>query len=363
MIDAQSWKIEDDLGLLELMLGDVASQPALYQPGSFWIKQSRNAVNEIRRCGLSNFRGRGNGIGQSYADKQDTDVRESMNFGARRLLKLAVENIYPFNRVLEAQVRLTLRNADEATRDKARWLESSPRILELQSKYRIPYSLGGGCELWCEPGGERIANHYLALLDGLDHVSRRIDLRGIRSFFEIGGGFGINLHLLLANFSNVRKCIYLDIPPNLYVGTQYLKSHFPGAVKDYRATRGLDAIRFAEDDSLEILCVAPWQIEKLASPVDLFHNAHSFVEMPEAVVANYARHAERLLESSGGGVALASYGNHDERTIPPDRLPGFFKGDFERFQRPVATSPGVDYVYYVRAGSGSGTSSSSGSGT
>lgn len=363
MIDAKSWKIEDDLGLLKLMVGDVAGQHELYRPGRFWVKQSRNAVNEIRRCGLSNFRGRGNGIGLSYADRPDTDVRESMNFGARRLLKFALEHVYPFNRALEGQVQLTHRVADEAMRDKARWLGGSQRIGELHAKYVIPYSLGGGCELWCEVGGERIANHYLALLDGIDHLSERIDLAGIRSFFEIGGGFGINLHLLLTNFPNVRKCVYLDIPPNLYVGTQYLKSHFDGAVKDYRGTRDLDAISFADDDSLEILCIAPWQIERLRMRLDLFHNAHSFVEMPEAVVRNYAQHVERLLDPARGSVALASYDNFDERTIHPDRLPDFFGGRFERFEEPVATSPGMHYYYYVRTGDGTGTSSSSGSGT
>ena len=57
---------------------------------------------------------------------------------------------------------------------------------------------------------------------------------------------------------------------------------------DYSHTRRLDAIHFAKDDRIEILAIAPWQIEKLDLSVDVVYNAHSFVEMPQAVVSNYA---------------------------------------------------------------------------
>lgn len=346
--DAAAWRIQDDLDLLDAMLADAAEQPALYQPGRFWIKQSRSAVNEIRRHGLTDFRGRSNGIGLSYADKQDVDVRQSMHFGARRALRWLCNNVYPFNRALQAQVNLTLRIADEAIRDKGVWIQQSPRIRELVDRYALPYSLGGGSILNATIDGTEVANHYLALLDTIDRIQAGIDMRQVRSYFEIGGGFGTNVHLLTRNFPGIRKYVYLDIPPNLYVGTQYLRSHLGGAVKDYRSLRTESEIRFADDDSLEVLCIAPWQIERLRSPVDMFHNAHSFVEMPEAVVANYAKHADRLL-GPRGAVALVSYDNFDTRTtIHPDRLPGFFSGDFTRTELPMATSPGTTYYYYLR---------------
>jgi putative sugar O-methyltransferase len=351
MTDADSWKIEDDLELLDLMLADARNQPAIYQPGKFWIRQSKAAVNEIRKFGLANFRGRNNGIGLSFADKQDEDVRQSLNFGPRKLLKFLFEKVYPFNKVLDGQVGLTHRIADEAIREKAGWLAGSARIQQLQTDYKIPYSLGGGCMHWCEVNGQRIANHYLTLLDSIDLLKPYVDFANARTFFEIGGGFGINLHLLLSNFPGIRKCVYLDIPPTLYVGTQYLKSHFGSAVRDYRSHRRLEELRFADNDELEILCITPWQIEKLRADVDLFHNAHSFAEMPEAVVQNYASHVEKLLQRRKGAIALASYDWFDTRTtIHPDRLPGFFTGKFEKFEAPMATTPGSRYFYYVRNG-------------
>lgn len=344
------WRIEDEPTLLDCMLEDGELQPEKYQPGKYWRRKTRLAVREIRRCGLHNFRGRDNGVGLSYTDKQDTDVRQSMGVGAQRLLRFMLQRLWPLNKVFDGQVRLSLRISDEGIREKAAVLEASPRVAELRARYRIPYSTGGGTVLWSKLGGVRIANHYLALLDSIEHMrTAGIDFGRVRSLFEIGGGFGINLHLLLENFPNIRKCVYLDIPPNLYVGTQYLKSHFGAAVRDYRATRGAP-VRFADDDTLEIACIAPWQIEQLEADIDLFHNAHSFVEMPEPVVANYAGHVERLLRRDGM-VALVSYDDFDPATtFHPDRLPSFFKGEFERFQAPMVTSPGTVNFYYLRRG-------------
>lgn len=350
VVDNSRFSIENDRGLLEIMVDDVDRQPPLYKPGRFWIRQSLSAANEIRRHGIADFRGRNNGIGLSYADKVDHDIRHSLNFGARRLLKLAFERIYPFNRIMDGQVRLTLRITDEAIREKAAWLQESPRIRQLISDYRVPYSLGGGCTSYCELDGEKVSIYYLALLDTIANIHQHIDLREKRSYFEIGGGFGANVHLLLTNFPNIRKLVYLDIPPNLYVGTQYLRSHFPAAIKDYRDLRNAARIGFSDDDRLEILCIAPWQIEALDVSVDLFHNAHSFVEMPSDVVANYARHIERLLHPERGSIALASYDSTGvENTVQSDKLPGFFRHRFQRHLHSAATSPGLFYQYYTSA--------------
>jgi putative sugar O-methyltransferase len=345
---ASKWLIHDDRELLDLMMFDSGRTSALYRPGRFWASQARSAVNAIRTHGLTDFRGRSNGIGLSYADKVDHDIRHSLNFGARRILKFAFDHIFPFNRVMDGQIRLTLRIADDANREKSAWLRESPRIRQLMSDYSIPYSVGGGCTSTCEINGLDVSIHYLALLDTLDNIQQRIDMRTQRSYFEIGGGFGVNVHLLLTNFPNFRKVVYLDIPPNLYVGTQYLRSHFPGAVKDYRDLRSLRSIKFADDDSLEILCVAPWQVESIDARIDIAHNAHSFVEMPAEVVENYSTQIERLRDPDRGAVALVSYDSSGiSNTVASDTLTGFFRSQFAHHTHPVATSPGTTYHYYI----------------
>ena len=52
--------------------------------------------------------------------------------------------------------------------------------------------------------------------------------------------------------------------PNLYLGTKYLKRHFKN-VKEYSDIRGSSIIEFKNDDELEIICIPPWEIEKIES--------------------------------------------------------------------------------------------------
>ena len=343
-----SWSIADDIGLLELMLADMAGQQSIYQPGPYWLRKSRSAAREIRRCGLANFRGRDNIVGLSCVDKPDIDVRMSLNLGARRVLKWMLEHGGPVAFAFDGQVRQTVRLVDDAIRERAAWIRQSGQVRALLERYRMPYSIGGGCLDYTEIDGVPVANHYLHLLETLDAIHIAADLSSVRTYFEIGGGFGGNVHVLLSNFQNVRKVIYLDIPPNLYIGTAYLRSHFGDAVVDYRELKDRREIRFRDDNELEIFCIAPWQIERLQAGVDHFHNANSMVEMPMEVAANYARQADRLL-TDAGSVSLVSYEEFDLRTtFHPDKLPGLFLGQFDRTRHACSAAPHRRYYHYVR---------------
>ena len=164
---------------------------------------------------------------------------------------------------------------------------------------------------------------------------------------EIGGGFGTYVHLLATNYPNMRKFLYLDIAPNLYVGTQYLRSIFGDSVRTYRDTRGQQALSFSSDGELEIICIAPYQLEAFAGRVDHIHNAHSFVEMPREVVANYARLSEGILANQGT-VSLVSYDRFDDKTINPDDLPTYFTFEFIRSLEPTLTPSRSDYHFVGR---------------
>ena len=104
---------------------------------------------------------------------------------------------------------------------------------------------------------------------------------------EIGGGFGANIHLLLENFKNIKKIFYIDIVPNLFVGTEYLRGLFGKSVKDYSTTRNQSEISFEKNNILEIICIPPWEMKKISSKVESFHNAASFQEMSFEQVENY----------------------------------------------------------------------------
>jgi putative sugar O-methyltransferase len=204
-------------------------------------------------------------------------------------------------------------------------LGASHRVLDLAQRYTIPPSLLGGCLDYVELNGRCIATHYLNVLHQHDVIARDCAFTEVSSMLEIGGGFGAHVHCLIENYPKLRKVAYLDIPPNLYIGTQYLRAIYGKSVIDYSQTRQIPEVGFSDDNDLEILAIAPWQIERLRLNIDLLYNAHSFVEMPAHVIVNYARHLAALRGFDRTRVVMLTYDNFDPRTtLGPDRLPGFF---------------------------------------
>ena len=69
----------------------------------------------------------------------------------------------------------------------------------------MPPSLAGGCVDCIEIGGGRISTHYLGLLHQHDQLAQKYDFSGVTSLFEIGGGFGAHVHLLLENYPRLKN--------------------------------------------------------------------------------------------------------------------------------------------------------------
>ena len=282
-----SASIKDDLELLDLMVHDQTLQASIYRPGPFWEELTDAAVREIKTHGISDFRGGSSPMGWGFTD-----------------------NTFHEAASLEPHHKAVIDN---------------DRLPHLLSKYNIPESTLCGCTSYVTVEGRRIARHYLNLLDQHDRIASEVRFATARSMFEIGGGFGVNVHLLLSNYASLKKILYLDVPPNLYIGTQYLKMFFGDAVKDYRALRTTREISFRPDDSLEIIAIAPWQIEKVNASFDIFYNAHSFVEIPKPAITNYVNKLHGLRGFSETQIVLLSYSCFDlNTTFNPDELPRFF---------------------------------------
>jgi putative sugar O-methyltransferase len=329
--------LEDNQPLLGLMLRDAARQKALYRPGPYWLRKSMNASHQIRRQGIGDFRGASSSIGLSFTDSVHVDVRHDLCGGLRSALRFLLSSVFPFNRVFDDQVWLTRSHAAEARRLRTGMLGASPRVRELVKRYAIPPSLLGGCKNYLELDGQQIAILYLGVFHHHDMLAADCRFGDVASLLEIGGGFGAHVHCLIENYPKLRKIAYLDIPPNLYVGTQYLRAFYGSAVIDYGQTRELREIRFSDNDKLEILAIAPWQIERLRLSIDLFYNQQSFVEMPAEVVSNYAQRAAALPGFERTRVAMLTYTGFDLKTsLDPERLPGFFPTKtFDRREFPM----------------------------
>ena len=307
--------------LLDLLIKDEKKiDKELYSSGPYWNYKNRRAIVEIKKKGLKDFRGITAGIGTSFADNLVLDIRNEFNMKGRivgKIFSLPILNI-----IFNGQINTTKNYLDSFIKNQAIVYKNSQNVQNLISKFKFKNTTDFGCVQSFEYLNKNYSCHYLNMAYRVNNLSKNFDFKNIKSYFEIGGGFGSNIHFLITNFPNIKKILYLDTVPNIYVGTEYLRHHYKEKVKDYLELRNLNKISFSKNNELEIFCIPPWLIEKVETEIDHFHNSASFVEMPKKVISNYVKFIKNL---STREISLISYGGFDlKTTFNPEELNSFF---------------------------------------
>ena len=307
--------------LLDLLIKDEKKiDKELYSSGPYWNYKNRRAIIEIKKKGLKDFRGLTAGIGTSFADNLVLDIRNEFNMKGRivgKIFSLPILNI-----IFNGQINTTKNYLDSFIKNQAIVYKNSQNVQNLISKFKFKNTTDFGCVQSFEYLNKNYSCHYLNMAYRVNNLSKNFDFKNIKSYFEIGGGFGSNIHFLITNFPNIKKILYLDTVPNIYVGTEYLRHHYKEKVKDYLELRNLNKISFSKNNELEIFCIPPWLIEKVEAEIDHFHNSASFVEMPKKVISNYVKFIKNL---STREISLISYGGFDlKTTFNPEELNSFF---------------------------------------
>ena len=293
---------------------------SLYSSGPYWNYKNSKSILEIKKKGLNEFRGSSTGVGTSFADNLILDIRNELNIRGRIIGKIFSLPI--FNKIFNGQLKLTQNYIKSFITNQAIVYQNNKNVENLINKYQFKNTTEFGCIQTFEKLGIKYSILYLEMANRINKLLKSFDLKKISSFFEIGGGFGANIHFLLTNFPNIKKILYLDAVPNIYVGTKYLEHHFGKQVKNYLELRNLNKISFQKNDELEILCIPPWLIEKIDVEIDHFHNASSFVEMPKIVIKNYIKFIKNFKTKE---ISLISYDNYDPNTtFNPEELNLFF---------------------------------------
>ncbi len=307
--------------LLNLLIKDEKKiDKELYSSGPYWNYKNRRAIIEIKKKGLEDFRGITAGIGTSFADNLVLDIRNEFNIKGRivgKIFSLPLLNI-----IFNGQINTTQNYLDSFIKNQAIVYKNSKKVQNLISKFQFNNTTDFGCVQLFEYLNKNYSCHYLNMANRINNLCKDFDFKNIKNYFEIGGGFGSNIHFLITNFSNIKKILYLDTVPNIYVGTEYLRHHYKEKVKDYLELRNLDKISFSKNNDLEIFCIPPWLIEKVDTEIDHFHNAASFVEMPKKVISNYVKFIKKFKTRE---ISLISYSGFDlKTTFNPEELNSFF---------------------------------------
>jgi len=342
--------------LLDALISDQKSAADIYKPASYWWKKSISATREIRKNGLENFRSSTdiNTAATSYGDNTVIDARRIVETTSiQNKLGLAILNHTPLKRLFDFQVNIT-RNFLKSTLalEKNKLEMSNPeRLAELTQNYKIENSINFGCDRISAFKNKEYSTYYLQILDLLDLMERNSTLKGLHSFLEVGPGFGANIHLIEQNFPELRKFIVIDIVPNIWIVTEYLRNLYGESVKDYLATKEMKEIKFKDDTSLEIFILPPWQIEKILSPIDCFWNSNSFVEMSPRIVTNYAEKFSKI-RTKGTAYNFTSYDRFDlKTTFQPDQIPKLFPDvEFKKLKHPsLMDAERENYFYFGKS--------------
>ncbi len=309
----------------ELITDEKKNNRSLYSSGPYWNYKNSRAILEIKKRGIQDFRGLTAGIGTSFSDNKVLDVRKEYNIKGRIIGKIF--SLPLLNIIFNSQLKLTKSYIQSFLLNKSLVYENDSNVRDLLKKYKFENTTEFGCISSFKFLNKKYSCHYLDMADRINKLSKQFNFNDISSFFEIGGGFGANVHFLITNFPNIKKILYLDVVPNIYVGTQYLRRFYKDNIKDYLDLKNLDTITFSKNNELEILCIPPWLIEKVDANIDHFHNAASFVEMPKKIVENYVKFIRKFKTRE---ISLISYDRFDlKTTFNPEELNIFFNNELD----------------------------------
>jgi len=312
--------------LLDKLISDEKKiNKSLYSSGPYWDYKNKKTIYQLKKKSLKNFRNLYSGVGTSFCDNLVYDIRNEHNIKGR--IVSLFYNLPIIKKIYEDQLKITSGHIDSYLQNLSLIYKNDQRVGYLLNKYKFENTTEFGCIQKFSKNNYEFSTCYLEMADRVDILSKKFDFNKIKTYFEIGGGFGANIHFLLTNFKNIKKIIYLDVVPNIYVGTEYLKHFYKENVIDYLSTSDSKELSFENNDKLEIFCIPPWEIEKIKVKIDHFHNAASFVEMPKKVIENYAKY---LKKNNTNQISLISYDSYDlKTTFKPELLNSFFDNNLE----------------------------------
>jgi putative sugar O-methyltransferase len=311
----KNMQVLDNPQLLKLMVEDTAHAPDIYKPTNYWSVYEKRFLPELQTLGLHDFRRRKNSILSSFGATDlansfsQIDLFKSRIFTNRITRKIPfwlkflsfqnhlLDKILPIEKLLSYEyVRMHGEKAGAKAIDEfeASLIGNPEDIITIGEKV---YTMS-------------ILYYYLRYVYCCNHI----DFDNIKIIVELGSGSGKQIEVIKKLHPGISFLLF-DIPPQLYVCEQYLKSVFPDSLVSYKDTRNMDSI--PEVKKGEIFILGNWKFPILEKvDIDLFWNAASFQEMEPDVVANYLSYINKqanavfLQEAMGGKGVARKKGNH-----------------------------------------------------
>ncbi len=324
--------VADDPALLDQMIRWSEQQSDLWRPTSYWRGYCQRITDELEREGLSNFR-QNQGILKGFA-AGGVARRDLPRARWKRLVWRGVEQLPVVRRIISEYARLLSAENQhhQATRVRLAHMLLDELAKDFPDLAPVNGLANGGAADAFEWRGHTVSADWLPYLARAAAFYRLVPAGEITSLIEIGPGLGFSSLAHLAINPHLKLIVNVDIPPVLYVSTQFLKSIPDIDVIDARqAGDGEIALRPGAD-SPSVYQLAPWQLPKIRGRLDAFFNAYSFQEMEKEICTNYAR---QLIPIIGKTVMLLSApsghrpgAGGQKAPISLDFLTGLFSNEF-----------------------------------
>ena len=145
----------------------------LYSSGQYWDYKNNRSILEIKKKGLSDFRGITAGIGTSFADNQVLDVRNEFNIKGRILGKIF--SLPLLNTIFNAQLKTTKNYIDSYLENKAIVYQSDKNVISLLNKFKFENTTSFGCLSKFEYLNKDYSSHYIKMADRINVLSQLFD--------------------------------------------------------------------------------------------------------------------------------------------------------------------------------------------
>lgn len=326
-------ELQDDRSLLETMMRGSERSDPIWQPSAYWRGYCARILRALDATGLANVRTnqailKGFAAGGALQPFEPQDKWKRTAWRTLMRVPGVRKVVAEYERAIAAEHRHHV-----ATRVRlARLLIE--RVSEDFPDLAPPAGLAnGGAEDTFKWRGHTITADWLLFLVRAAGFYRTVPASTVGSLLEVGPGLGLSTLAHIALNPALKIVVNVDIPPVLYVSTQYLRSIDGVAVVDARDLADAETFKATPIGAgVTVYQIAPWQLSSLRGSLDVFHNAHSFQEMECEICHNYANAIGGLVR--GHVWLLSRLGGHrpgaggQREPVSLDFLTELFRGKF-----------------------------------
>lgn len=302
-------QVADRPGLLRLMLDDLAAAPAAFKPTNYWSVYERRFIPELAERGLADFRRRRKSVLASFGATDYRprgaylDLIRSRLFGNRvtqvvpgwkRLLAL-VSDLFNRDRLSPVGLDMYGCGLPELQETALRLTQLYGQVAGARPVDSIELSCAGNPEDTFEIDGRPYTMRGLYYYLRYAYCCQFADFDTIELLVELGSGMGRQIEVIKKLHPRIRIMAF-DIPPQLYVGEQFLSTVFPDAIIGYETTRTYQVMPELPAGAIAICGTAKFPLLR-RQRIGLFWNAVSFQEMEPDVVANYLGYVAPVAEA------------------------------------------------------------------